>query len=79
VGAKGDLLATLRELAEHGLAVIWVSSEAEEVLEVAHRVYVMRDGDLVAHFAAGEATVPVLVATASSTDASGSEIKRGRN
>lgn len=67
VGAKGDLLATLRDLAAQGLAVIWVSSEAEEVLEVAHRVYVMRDGDLVARFAAGEATVPLLVATASST------------
>lgn len=70
VGAKADLHVTLRELAAQGLAVIWVSSEAEEVLEVAHNVHVMRDGDLVASFAGGEATVPLLVATASSTEGS---------
>lgn len=68
VGAKADIQATLLELAAQGLAIIWVSSEAEEVLEIAHSIYVMRDGELVARFAAGETSVPELVATASSMD-----------
>lgn len=67
VRAKADLHATLRQLADEGIAVVWVSSEAEEVIEVAHNVHVMRDGELVATFRSGEATVPILVATASST------------
>lgn len=70
VGAKADLHATLRGLADEGIAVVWVSSEAEEVLEVAHNVHVMRDGQLVATFRSDEATVPTLVATASSTESS---------
>ena len=68
VGAKADLHDTLRGLAAEGLAVVWVSSEAEELVDVAHRIHVMRDGELVAEFAAGEATVPLLVRTASSKE-----------
>jgi ABC-type sugar transport system ATPase subunit len=68
VGAKADLHNTLRALANEGLAVVWVSSEAEELVDIAHRIHVMRDGQLVAEFAAGETTVPILVRTASSKE-----------
>jgi ribose transport system ATP-binding protein len=68
VGAKADLHATLRRLAADGIAVIWVSSEAEELVEVAHRIHVMRDGALVASYRAGEAAVEDLVKAASSND-----------
>jgi ABC-type sugar transport system ATPase subunit len=44
VGAKDELFATLRKLAGAGLAILLVSSEAAEVLGVAHRVMVLRQG-----------------------------------
>lgn len=44
VGAKVEIMETLRGLAEEGLAVIFISSEFEEVLAVSDRIYVLHDG-----------------------------------
>jgi ribose transport system ATP-binding protein len=44
VGAKMTIYATIRRLAEEGVAVIVVSSEMEEVLGLSHRVLVMAGG-----------------------------------
>ena len=44
VGAKGELLETLRLMAADGVAVIMVSSELEEVLAVSDRVLVIAKG-----------------------------------
>jgi ribose transport system ATP-binding protein len=44
VGAKSDINAIVRRLAEEGRCVIVVSSEEEEILEVAGRVAVFRQG-----------------------------------
>ncbi|MDT0168390.1 sugar ABC transporter ATP-binding protein [Pseudarthrobacter sp. BRE9] len=44
VGAKGELLETLRLMAAEGVAVIMVSSELEEVLAVSDRVLVIAKG-----------------------------------
>jgi ribose transport system ATP-binding protein len=49
VGAKGVILQTLRRLADAGLAVVLVSSELEEVAAASDRVYVLREGRVVAH------------------------------
>lgn len=49
VGAKSTVLRTLKRLADRGLAVLFVSSELEEVAAVSDRVYVMRDRRIVAH------------------------------
>ena len=43
VGAKADIQRKVAELAEKGLAVIFISSELEEVLRLAQRVAVLRD------------------------------------
>jgi simple sugar transport system ATP-binding protein len=43
VGAKADIQRKVAELADQGLAVIFISSELEEVLRLAQRVIVMRD------------------------------------
>ncbi|GAA4350900.1 sugar ABC transporter ATP-binding protein [Angustibacter luteus] len=43
VGAKADIQRKVAELAEQGLAVIFISSELEEVLRLAQRIVVMRD------------------------------------
>ncbi|WP_163163248.1 sugar ABC transporter ATP-binding protein [Arthrobacter sp. Alg241-R88] len=44
IGAKGELLETLRLMAAEGVAVIMVSSELEEVLAVSDRVLVIAKG-----------------------------------
>lgn len=48
IGAKADILRLIRELAATGKAILVVSSEFEELLAVADRILVMRDGRCVA-------------------------------
>ena len=50
VGAKAVVMRTLRRLADGGMAILFVSSELEEVTALSDRVYVLRDGRVVAHF-----------------------------
>ncbi|WP_433544631.1 sugar ABC transporter ATP-binding protein (plasmid) [Streptomyces sp. CA-294286] len=47
VGARAELYAVIRRLADEGLAVLLVSSEIPEVLGLADRVLVLREGRLV--------------------------------
>jgi rhamnose transport system ATP-binding protein len=56
VGTKAEVHRLLSEQAAKGLAVLMVSSELPEVLGMADRVLVMREGDLVASFDRAEAT-----------------------
>jgi monosaccharide-transporting ATPase len=44
VGAKAEILSLVRELAGQGLGVLMISSELEEVVEAASRIFVLRDG-----------------------------------
>ncbi len=47
VGARSEIYALIRSLASRGLAVVVVSSEVEEVLGLADRVLVVREGVVV--------------------------------
>jgi len=47
VGAKGEIYRIIAELAGQGLACIVVSSELPELIGLAHRVAVMRGGEMV--------------------------------
>ncbi|NNN33303.1 sugar ABC transporter ATP-binding protein [Streptomyces sp. S3(2020)] len=47
VGARSELYAVVRRLADEGLAVLLVSSEVPEVLGLADRVLVLREGRVV--------------------------------
>ena len=47
VGARSEIYALVRSLAARGLAVVVVSSEMEEVLGLADRVLVVREGQIV--------------------------------
>ena len=44
VGAKGEMFAVMRRLADEGMAIVMVSSELEEVVELADRVLVLAKG-----------------------------------
>ncbi len=44
IGSKAEIYALLEELAAQGIAVVFVSSELDEILGLADRCYVMREG-----------------------------------
>lgn len=50
VGAKTEIHALLRKLADDGMAIIMVSSELPEILSISDRVLVMRRGRINAEF-----------------------------
>ena len=56
VGAKAEVHLLLRELARQGAAVIVISSDLPEVLAVADRILVMREGRVTGELPFGEAT-----------------------
>ena len=56
VGAKHEIYSVLYELAERGMAIVMVSSELPEVMGVADRILVMRQGRLVGEVARDEAS-----------------------
>ena len=47
VGAKAEIYALMRALAESGVAILMISSDMEEVLHISDRVAVMHEGSLV--------------------------------
>jgi ribose transport system ATP-binding protein len=62
VGAKAEILNLVRELAGQGLGVLMISSELEEVIEAASRVFVLREGRTVAELAGQAITEPAIMA-----------------
>jgi len=56
VGAKNEIYSVLYELAERGMAIVMVSSELPEVMGVADRILVMRQGRLVGELSRAEAS-----------------------
>ena len=61
VGSKSAIHELIADLAEHGLAVIVISSEMPEVLGVSHRVLAMSEGAVVAEFEGDEMTEENLI------------------
>jgi rhamnose transport system ATP-binding protein len=70
VGAKADLHALLRGLAASGMAILFASSELPEVLGVADRILVLREGRIVAELPAGASEEDVMHAAAMDAQAS---------
>jgi ABC-type sugar transport system ATPase subunit len=56
IGAKREVHQLLRDLAAEGTAVIFISSELPEVLCVADRILVMREGQLAGELSPAGAT-----------------------
>jgi len=64
VGSKRSIYDLLAALAAEGMAILVVSSETEEVLGLADRIVVMRDGRVLAQLDGHAATEEELVALA---------------
>ena len=56
VGAKAEIYSIMNELVQKGIAIIMISSELPEILNMSDRVYVMRLGEVVGEFSHEEAT-----------------------
>jgi len=64
VGTKAEVHRLLTDLARDGVAVLMISSELPEVLGVADRILVMREGRLAAEFSHADATEEALMSAA---------------
>jgi len=64
VGTKAEVHSLLAELARDGVAILMISSELPEVLGVADRILVMREGRVTAEFSHAGATEEALMSAA---------------
>ena len=64
VGAKAEIYQLIAELSGEGKAVVLVSSELPEVLGLADRIVVMREGRVSSEFERDEATQESILAAA---------------
>ena len=61
VGAKAEIFRLIEDLAERGAAVLLISSEFSEIVQVADRTYVMSDGRIRGHLAGAELSEEALL------------------
>ncbi|MEX2262679.1 MAG: sugar ABC transporter ATP-binding protein [Bryobacteraceae bacterium] len=71
VGAKAEVFAVMDELARSGAALLMVSSELLELLQVADRILVMRQGKITGHLAGRGATQEEIMRLATLAEPSG--------
>ena len=64
VGARANIYEIIHSLAARGKGVLVVSSEAEELLSLCHRILVMRNGQIVNEFDPEQASTDDLIRTA---------------
>jgi ribose transport system ATP-binding protein len=65
VGTKAEVFSLMSQLAKKGVGIIMISSEMQEVLAMADRILVMREGTFSGEYQAGEATQEHLLRSAS--------------
>lgn len=68
VGAKTDVYQLVGKMAQQGLAVMFSSSELDEVMALADRILVMADGRITADLPRGEVTREKLIAASTPQD-----------
>jgi erythritol transport system ATP-binding protein len=64
VGAKAEIFEIMNQLAEQGLAVLFVSSELAEMFTIPDRILVLSKGKVTGEFAHDEVTEELLVTAA---------------
>lgn len=65
VGAKREIYTLMNDLIKEGYSIIMVSSELLEVLQMSHRVFVMREGRMEAEYGFGQASEQDVIRVAS--------------
>ena len=74
VGAKAEIHAFMNALVREGAAILMISSELPEVIGMSDRIYVMREGRIVAEIPHAEATQERIIAYAMGAD----EVKKNQ-
>ena len=70
VGAKSEIYALMEKLAESGVAILFVSSEMEEVLGMADRTLVMHEGQITGELSRDELSEEAIMRLATGSDSS---------
>jgi erythritol transport system ATP-binding protein len=65
IGAKADVFRTMRSLAAHGIGIVFVTSDLDEVLALSDRIAVMSNGRLTALLDRADATGAKIIAASS--------------
>ena len=68
VGSKAEIYRLIDAMAQRGMGILFMSTEMPEILGIADRVLVMREGAISAELTRAEATQERLVAAAATTD-----------
>jgi ribose transport system ATP-binding protein len=71
VGSKAEIYRLIDAMAQRGMGVLFMSTEIPEILGIADRILVMREGQITAELSRDEATQERLVAAAATVEASG--------
>jgi ABC-type sugar transport system ATPase subunit len=66
IGAKAEVYKLINELAKQGKAILMISSELQEILQLSDRVYVMCEGNVTAEFSRAELDGKAIMKAASS-------------
>ena len=61
IGAKAEVFRVMRELAKEGLAIVFVTSDLEEVLSLSDRILVMADGRVTGEFDRADANETAVI------------------
>ncbi|CAN5789580.1 ribose ABC transporter ATP-binding protein RbsA [soil metagenome] len=64
VGSKAEIYRLIDEMAHRGLGILFMSTEIPEILGIADRILVIREGQITVEFARSEATQEKLIAAA---------------
>ncbi|MCL4875314.1 MAG: sugar ABC transporter ATP-binding protein [Anaerolineae bacterium] len=67
VGSKSEIYRLIDELAHHGMGILVLSTELPEVLGIADRILVIREGQFTGEFTRAEATQEKLMAAAATS------------
>jgi rhamnose transport system ATP-binding protein len=78
IGTKSEVHRLLSSLADDGVAVLMISSELPEVLSVADRILVVREGRLVAALTHAEASEERIIAAATGQAEANADLEGGR-
>lgn len=65
IGAKAEVYKLITELARQGKAILMISSELPEILQLSDRVYVMCEGRMISEFSRSEADSTKIMTAAS--------------
>lgn len=74
LGAKADVLRLVRNLAESGMSVVFISAELEEVVRISNRISVLHDRRKVADIPNYDLTVDSLLAVIASSSSDADEL-----